>query len=119
MNEFNRCQTQLKELYVHPFKNAHVVEFTCYQLLYQVFSQQSVDMNSFLRSLSYEYLTNHHIQLVLQICYAIRTEDYPSFFDLYEHHKLPFECKHFMTLFFHRMRLFALYSLFATYGYIE
>lgn len=113
MNEFNRCQTQLKELYMHPFANAHVIEFTCYQLLYQVFSQQSIDMNSFLRSLPSTYLTDKNIQLVLRICCSIRNEDYTSFFALYDQ-RLPFECKHFMTLFFHRMRLFALYSLFST-----
>lgn len=113
MNEFNRCQTQLKELYTHSFKNAHVIEFTCYQLLYCVFSQQDIDFNTFLHSISSQYLTHDKVRKVIQICLAIRSEDYHAFFHYYEEENLPYECKHFMTQFFRRMRSFALYSLFA------
>ena len=114
MNEFNRCQTQLKELYAHHFANAHVEEFTCYQLLYCVFSQQAVDLNPCLRSLSAQELHSAKVRKVLQICLAIRREDYHSFFHAYAQEELPFQCKHFMKLFFRRMRSFALYSIVST-----
>lgn len=119
MNEFNRCQTQLKELYAQGVASQHVVEFTCYQLLYCLFAQQHVDTTTFLQSLTEEQRRDAAVRLTLRICAAIRREDVASFFALYERETLPFECKHFMTLFFKRLRTIALYSLLNTLGWRE
>lgn len=113
MNEFNRCQTQLKELYAQGVASKHVVEFTCYQLLYCLFAQQHVDTTTFLQSLTETQREDAAVRLTLRICAAIRREDVTGFFALYEE-TLPFECKHFMTLFFKRLRTVALYSLLNT-----
>ena len=114
MNEFNRCQTQLKELYSHGVTSQHVLEFACYQLLYCFFSQQPVDTNAFLRTLKPSFLASGEIQVILQVCRALRNEDFVLFFALYERSDIPFECKHFLKQFFKRMRVVALYSLFST-----
>ena len=116
MNEFNRCQTQLKELYTHGEKSPNMLEFACYQLLYCFFSQQHVDTNAFLRSLRATFLQSPEIQTVLRVCRALRTEDFEQFFRLYEREAIPFECRHFMKQFFRRMRVLALYALFSTYS---
>ena len=65
INEFNRCQTQLKELYQKDLKCDNVIEFTCYQLLYCLFSQQYVDFNTFIHSIPRENLENVNIQMVI------------------------------------------------------
>ena len=114
MNEFNRCQTQLRELYGQGIHSDCIIEFTCYQLLYCVFAQQHIDTNTFLKILTKEQLQNYDIRLVLKICSAIRLEDYPAFFAFYEREDIPYECKHFMTQFFKRLRITALFSLFNT-----
>jgi singapore isolate B (sub-type 7) whole genome shotgun sequence assembly, scaffold_7 len=114
MNEFNRCQTQLRELYGQGIPSDCVIEFTCYQLLYCIFAQQHIDTNTFLKVLTKEQLANRDIRLVLKICSAIRLEDYLTFFALYEQEEIPYECKHFMKQFFKRLRITALFSLFNT-----
>lgn len=79
MNEFNRCQTQLRELYGQGIPSDCVIEFTCYQLLYCILAQQHIDTNTFLKVLTKEQLANRDIRLVLKICSAIRLEDYLTF----------------------------------------
>ena len=116
MNEFNRCQTQLKELYAQGVASPNRLEFACYQLMYCFFSQQHVDTNAFLRSLRASFLQSPEIQTVLRVCRALRNEDFVQFFALYETAAIPFECRHFMKQFFRRMRVVALYSLFSTYS---
>ena len=116
MNEFNRCQTQLKELYAQGVASPNMLEFACYQLMYCFFSQQHVDTNAFLRSLRASFLQSPEIQTVLRVCRALRNEDFVQFFALYETAAIPFECRHFMKQFFRRMRVVALYSLFSTYS---
>ena len=106
MNEFNRCQTQLRELY------GQGIPSDC--VLYCIFAQQHIDTNTFLKVLTKEQLANRDIRLVLKICSAIRLEDYLTFFALYEQEEIPYECKHFMKQFFKRLRITALFSLFNT-----
>lgn len=115
LNEFNRCQTQLRELYGQGILSAHVAEFTCYQLLYGLFAQQHVDTAAFLASLSEPLRGDPAVRTTLRICAAIRREDVPEFFRLFDETP-PFACKHFMTLFFRRLRTVALYSLLNTWG---
>ena len=91
-----------------------MLEFACYQLLYCFFSQQHVDTNAFLRTLKPSFLASGGIQVILQVCRALRNEDFVLFFALYERNDIPFECKHFLKQFFKRMRVVALYSLFST-----
>ena len=115
MNEFNRCQTQLKDLYSRNIGSECMTEFICYQLLYCLYSQQHIDTNHFLKELTPSLLQDTQVQVVLKIFQAIRTDDYFTFFHIYYHERIPFECKHFMTYFFKRLRLHALFSIFNTY----
>ena len=60
-------------------------------------------------------LQHEHLRIILRVFRAIRNDDYISFFQIYSNEALPYECKHFMTLFFKRIRSIALFSLFNTY----
>ena len=91
-----------------------MTEFTCYQILYCLFSQQHIDTNNFLKVLSPSQLQDEQIRVVLKIFQAIRTDDCFTFFHIYDHESIPFECKHFMTYFFKRIRLHTLFSIFNT-----
>ena len=114
MNEFNRCQTQLKDLYQHGLRSQNEVEFVCYQLLYGMFSQQHLDCNTSLQCLTEEQLHDSRVRLVLEVCVALRREDFAGFFALWDRSDVPFECRHFMKQFFRRERLIALYCMFVT-----
>lgn len=107
MNEFNRCQAQLRELY-RSVSSPHVVEFLCYRLFYDLFAQQPVDLNSFLLSLPPGLLQTPALQLALAVARAIRQEDLAAFFSLYRRPRLPFAFFSFMTQFVRRLRLAAL-----------
>ena len=105
-NEFNQCQTQLKELYVTNEENdskalQHQSEFLAYRLLYYVFlsmterrgssSSTCADMLALLRSLRRMIQTNPQqqdqhppaIQHALQVRHAQAMGDYHSFFQLH------------------------------------
>ena len=114
MNEFNRCQTQLKDLYQRGLQSQNEIEFACYQLLYGMFSQQHLDCNAMLQSLKAEQLSDQRIRLVLSVCVALRREDSAGFFALWDRSDVPFECRHFMKQFFRRVRTTALQSVFFT-----
>ena len=104
LNEFNQCQTQLKELYVTNEENEnalqHQSEFLAYRLLYYVFlsmteqrgsSSTCADMLALLRSLRMMVQTNQDkeqayspaIQHALQVRHAQAMGDYHSFFQLH------------------------------------
>ena len=76
MNEFNRCQTQLKDLYSKKIHSTCMTEFTCYQILYCLFSQQHIDTNNFLKVLSPSQLQDEQIRVVLKILQLGRTKDF-------------------------------------------
>lgn len=83
-------------------------------MLYCLFAQQHVDTAAFLAALPDALRGDPAVRTTLQICAAIRREDVAEFFRLYEETP-PFACKHFMTLFFRRLRTVALYSLLNTW----
>lgn len=115
MNEFNRCQTQLKDLYQRGLQSQNEVEFACYQLLYGMYSQQHLDFNATLQSLKAEQLADSRVRLVLSVCVALRREDFAGFFALFDREDIPFQCHHFMKQFFRRVRTIALHSIFFTW----
>lgn len=114
MNEFNRCQTQLKDLYQRGLQSQNEIEFVCYQLLYGMYSQQHLDCNSTLQALKAEQIADPRVRLVLRVCVALRREDFAGFFGLYDQPDVPFQCRHFMKQFFKRERTIALHSVFFT-----
>eukprot|EP01041_Mallomonas_annulata_P011299 gene11299-23642_t len=92
INEYNQCQTQLKQLYSLKLapSTASVCEFTAYRILYYVCVQGSTkhqrvtaDMNSLLNSLSDEDKSHPAIKNALEIRHAVQLENYHRLFSLY------------------------------------
>ena len=91
MNEFNQCQTQLKELYESALgKVRKQLEFLAYRILYCVFTQDHqkksatsrIEMNTVLASLTEEQRQDDAIHHALQVREAVAFNDYVRFFEL-------------------------------------
>jgi SAC3 family protein LENG8/THP3 len=89
LNEYNQCQTQLKQLYLSGIPG-NEKEFIAYRILYYIYLQGnkkytlgSCDIAFLLQSLTVEQQYEPCIQHALQIREAVRQDDYHRFFQLY------------------------------------
>ena len=95
LNEYNQCQTQLKELYAEnqfdddAMKNKN--EFMAYRLIYYVFltgnkkyEEGSSDLSKIMLSLSADLRKDVSIAHALQVRAAVAEFDYHRFFRLYD-----------------------------------
>lgn len=93
MNEFNQCQTQLKELYQNGLGTQDCkIEFTAYRILYCVFTQHQqknsstsrIEMNSILASLTKVDKESDSVVHALHVRKAVAMNNYHSFFQSYD-----------------------------------
>lgn len=69
MGEFNKCQTQLRELYREGLgQHAHVVEFTAYRILYFVVQSTITDLTNSLRDLSPAMRSEGPVEHAIKVC---------------------------------------------------
>ena len=90
MNEYNQCQTQLKQLYSAGLQGAEP-EFVAYRILYYVYLQGnekysggSGDLAYIMMGLSDANTADAYVQHALAIRKAIQLENYHTFFKLYK-----------------------------------
>ncbi|KAG0540046.1 hypothetical protein BDA96_03G374900 [Sorghum bicolor] len=81
--EYNQCQSQLKRLYGEGVKGCNL-EFSAYNLLYLVHSNNKRDLLSSMASLPKEAKKDTAVKHALQVRYAFLSANYVLFFKLYK-----------------------------------
>ncbi|XP_065066253.1 leukocyte receptor cluster member 8 homolog isoform X1 [Rhopilema esculentum] len=110
--EFNQCQTCLKSLYKEGH-NGHPDEFTAYKIIYDIYTDNTLDMSNCLVSLSTELKQSQAVKHALALRSAWVLCNYHYFFQLYL--TAPNMSGYLIDLFAERVRKQALKIMFKSY----
>jgi len=119
LNEYNQCQTQLKELYDAGVKG-HVMEFLAYRILYYVNMQDnqknkdgSTEILKIMKALPTGAREDEAVSHALKVRQAMACDDYHIFFKLYE--DAPNMAGYIMDMMLDKIRLKALQRMVKAY----
>lgn len=108
LGEFNQCQTQLKALYALGL-GGKPTEFKAYRILYAIHTNNMMNMNDILASISPSEKTDVAIEHALNVRAARASGNYHSFFQLYQN--APNMNAYLMDMFVARERLSAMAAI--------
>jgi len=116
--EFNQCQSQLKNLYILNEKNAkvddsHSAEFVGYRLLYNMLTKSHTDLNQVIKEIKRKYSTHAYLTHLLALRNAWHLNNYVKFFRLYKQCNDLSKC--LIDLFIERERKLALKTIIKAY----
>lgn len=82
--EFNQCQSQLRQLYSEGVDSANQPEFFAYSILYYVYTKNTTDLTSVMAALTTKLRENECVSHALHVRQAWMYGNYKRFFSLYQ-----------------------------------